>query len=69
MLGTKDDTLGESVVAIIALKSAVLDPDVFLIDLKAHLKSRLATYKQPRVYKLIESIPRNHMGKVIRFKI
>jgi len=33
-------------------------------DLKEFLKSRMASYKQPRKYHFIEALPRNLMGKV-----
>ncbi len=33
-------------------------------EVKKSLKESLAGYKQPRVYKVVESLPRNHLGKI-----
>jgi malonyl-CoA/methylmalonyl-CoA synthetase len=76
----KDDVYGEVVVAFITLRSSIDDNVSFekelLIDptisnskntlekMRKFLDSRLATYKQPRVYHIVPSIPRNHLGKV-----
>jgi len=32
--------------------------------LNLYLKDKLARYKQPRKYLIVDEIPRNHMGKV-----
>ena len=35
-------------------------------DLRAHLRGRLADYKVPRQVRLVQQLPRNAAGKVIK---
>ncbi len=37
--------------------------------LRAFLHDKLAQYKQPREYVLVDAIPRNHLGKVRLFTV
>jgi acyl-coenzyme A synthetase/AMP-(fatty) acid ligase len=75
VFGTKDDVFGEIVVAIVVINESTttnthdIDAESFLISLKNHLQSRLANYKLPRIYKFMDKIPRNHMGKVLTLTI
>ncbi len=58
-----DETWGERVCAAVILKSgATLSFD----DLRAWAKERLATYKVPRQLVVVDSFPRNAMGKVVK---
>ena len=63
VLGVPDDMLGEKVIAILMLrdKKQWADPHV---DLRDYLYDKLAKYKQPREVRIVDTIPRNHMGKV-----
>eukprot|EP01059_Diplonema_ambulator_P024986 TRINITY_DN4182_c0_g1_i2.p1 TRINITY_DN4182_c0_g1~~TRINITY_DN4182_c0_g1_i2.p1 ORF type:complete len:439 (+),score=90.94 TRINITY_DN4182_c0_g1_i2:113-1318(+) len=58
IIGTPDDVYGEIVTAIAA--PSTVDQD----ELKAHCLKTLAPYKVPRRFVLVDSIPRNTMGKV-----
>lgn len=61
VIGLNCPSLGEKIAAIISVKSL----NTFDIGiLKDFLKTRLALYKQPRVYKVLDGIPRNALGKV-----
>ena len=80
VIGKKDDVYGEVVVAFISLRSSIdnnitfekkllidtatLDSKHTLEKMREFLNSRLASYKQPRIYHIVPSIPRNHLGKV-----
>jgi malonyl-CoA/methylmalonyl-CoA synthetase len=63
VIGIEDDTWGE-IVAV----AAVLAPgaSLELEELQAWSKDRLSNYKIPRALKLIDSLPRNAMGKVTK---
>lgn len=63
VLGSPDEILGEKVVSVIVLrdKSKWSDPNA---SLREFLHDKLAKYKQPKEVLIVDSIPRNHMGKV-----
>ncbi|PNP48084.1 hypothetical protein TGAMA5MH_00741 [Trichoderma gamsii] len=54
---------GQKVGAVIVLDKAVADKWTPL-EMRRALKSRLANYKIPQVMKVVDSIPRNAMGKI-----
>ncbi|RYH11677.1 malonyl-CoA synthase [Tropicimonas sp. IMCC6043] len=61
VIGAPHPDFGESVVAVLVPEpGAVLD----LLDIEAGLSGRLARFKQPRHYVIVEELPRNTMGKV-----
>ncbi|MFD0416782.1 acyl-CoA synthetase [Streptomyces sp. NPDC127108] len=62
--GEPDPDLGERVVAWIAPTDPALPPT--LDALAAHVASRLAPHKRPRVLHLVDALPRNDMGKILK---
>jgi fatty-acyl-CoA synthase len=64
VVGTDDETFGQALKAVIVLR----DPDapVDVEQLKQYVATRLARYKVPRVFKIVEDLPRTATGKVIR---
>jgi len=61
VIGVPHPDLGEAPVAVVVPHSnASLDAE----SLSAALKDRLARYKQPRRYEVVDELPRNTMGKV-----
>jgi acyl-CoA synthetase (AMP-forming)/AMP-acid ligase II len=63
VLGVPDDRLGERVVAIIEpMPGMELDVE----DLRAHLLANLAKYKVPEQITVVDALPRNAMGKIVR---
>ncbi len=58
VVGLPDDDLGQRIVAFVVGPDA--DPD----ELIAHVASELSVHKRPREVRLVESLPRNAMGKV-----
>ncbi|MFD9886261.1 acyl-CoA synthetase [Streptomyces alboflavus] len=62
--GEPDPDLGERVVAWIAPADPALPPT--LDDLSAHVAARLAPHKRPRVLHLVDALPRNDMGKILK---
>ncbi len=60
VFGLPDERLGERVVA--AIIAAVADPDLDAI--RAHCATRIAPYKVPDQIRIVDTFPRNAMGKV-----
>ena len=63
--GTPSDEWGEAVTAWVVPDGAT--PTV--ADLRAHCSGLLAPYKQPRLVRTVDALPRNSMGKVIRSQL
>lgn len=59
-----DERLGERVCAVVALKP---EQSLTLDELSAHLQAReLATFKLPEKLRIVDALPRNALGKVVR---
>ena len=63
VIGVEDDTWGEAVTAFVVLKPAQL---LTYGELKSWCESRMSPYKIPKTLRLMESLPRNAMGKVMK---
>ena len=61
VIGLPDDDLGSRIHAIVNAKG-----EVSAEDLKAHLKDRLVSYKQPRSFEFVDEPVRDDAGKVRR---
>jgi fatty-acyl-CoA synthase len=61
VIGTPDDRWIEAVTAFVVLKEEV-GPD----DLIAHAKSRLAGFKVPKAVHVVDELPRNQSGKLLK---
>lgn len=59
VVGLPDDDLGLRVHAVVV-------GDVDVADLRAHCARRLAPYKVPRSFEVVERLPRNEFGKIRR---
>jgi acyl-CoA synthetase (AMP-forming)/AMP-acid ligase II len=63
VIGVPDDTWGEAVKAIVALKPGA-PPDA--ADIIAWARARIAHFEAPKSVDFVDSIPRNITGKVLR---
>lgn len=67
VVGIKDDTWGEmvAVAAVLAEGAESLD----IVELQTWSKNRLSHYKMPRKLVVVDSLPRNAMGKVTKKEV
>ena len=63
VVGIKDRTWGEAVAAVVALKG---DGDMRVEDLKSWCDGKLSSYKVPKQLQVVDALPRNAMGKVLK---
>jgi len=67
VVGYPDDVLGERICAVVVPKAGKV---VTVETLQAHFRSReLAVFKWPERVRIVERLPRNPLGKVIRGEI
>ena len=66
VIGVPHEDFGEQILAFVASRPArTVDID----DLSAFLESRLAKFKRPREYKLVDELPLNPTGKVLKTEL
>lgn len=66
VLGVPDDHLGEEVAAVISLRQGA---EFRASDMRAWMGERLAGYKTPRIYHVVDELPRGSTGKLLRREI
>jgi fatty-acyl-CoA synthase len=68
VIGRTDEKWGEVPVAIVAL-GAISDETLDLGDLDEFLTERLARYKHPKALEIVDALPRNPAGKVLKTEL
>ncbi|MCB1664751.1 MAG: acyl-CoA synthetase [Pseudomonadales bacterium] len=63
VVGVEDETWGEAVTAFVVLKP---EQTLGYAELKAWCEPRMSPYKIPKVLRVMEALPRNAMGKVLK---
>jgi long-chain acyl-CoA synthetase len=66
VVGRADPTWGESVVAFVVLKAGA---SVTADELVVHCKEHLASYKKPREIRFVEALPKNSVGKLLKYRL
>ena len=62
VIGVEDEAFGQRLAAyVVTVPGATLSPD----EVRAHVKTTLASYKVPRDVVLLDELPRNAAGKVV----
>ncbi|MFI5506434.1 fatty-acid--CoA ligase FadD5 [Mycobacterium sp. NPDC051804] len=70
VIGRADDKWGEVPVAVVALEGALgADDRLGLADLESFLTERLARYKHPKALEIVDALPRNPAGKVLKTEL
>ncbi len=69
VIGRTDEKWGEVPVAIVVERSAVSDKPLDLADLDEFLTERLARYKHPKHLEVVDALPRNPAGKVLKTEL
>jgi fatty-acyl-CoA synthase len=63
VIGIPDDTWGEAVKAVVALKPG---KELSATDLMKFTRERIAGFKAPKTIDFITALPRNASGKILR---
>lgn len=63
VIGVPDDRLGEEIAAVVTPQPGA---SIAPADLRAWLEERLAAYKVPRIYQLVEELPKGATGKILK---
>jgi fatty-acyl-CoA synthase len=69
VIGRPDEKWGEVPVAVVAVESTVTESGITLADLDRFLTERLARYKHPKVLEVVDALPRNPAGKVLKTEL
>ncbi len=64
VIGAPDEQWGETPVAVVVAADPGHPPT--LEDLVEHCRERLASYKKPTVLMVVDALPRNAAGKVVK---
>ena len=65
VVGETDPERGEIVKAFVVPK----DPSLNIDDLKKHCQDHLTGYKRPRIYEIVDELPKSNVGKILRRKL
>jgi acyl-CoA synthetase (AMP-forming)/AMP-acid ligase II len=66
IIGVPHPQWGETVMAVVILAPGTA---LTIEELREFLKDRLADYKQPRLMEVVDELPRNVSGKVLKFQL
>lgn len=66
VIGAPDEKWGETVVAIIVPKPG---KEIEINQLQAFCRENLAAYKIPRIIRIMDTLPRNASGKILKFEL
>jgi 2-aminobenzoate-CoA ligase len=69
VVGVPDPDKGQITKAVLVLKPGYQGNDQLFEELKEFLKEHIAVYKLPRVWEILEALPRTPTGKLLRRKL
>jgi fatty-acyl-CoA synthase len=69
VIGPPDQKWGEVPVAVVAVAPDAAGTGVTLADLDGFLTERLARYKHPKALEVVDALPRNPAGKVLKTEL
>lgn len=62
-IGVPDEVWGERIVAVVALKAG---QTLSMLEVDAHCRQHLAGFKVPRELRIVDALPRNPSGKILK---
>lgn len=69
VIGTPDTERGSIVSAYVVLREGVVGDDAKRRELQSFVKATIAPYKYPRQITFVDTLPRNHSGKLQHFQL
>ena len=63
MVGVPDEVYGERIAAYVVARSAA---GIDLTGLETYVREHVARYKVPREWHVVEALPRNPSGKILK---
>jgi long-chain acyl-CoA synthetase len=66
VIGVEDSYFGEAVLAVVV---PVEGKPIDLLGLRRHCGRMLADYQQPLAYEIVDALPKNPMGKLMKFRL
>lgn len=66
VVGVAHEIYGETVAAVVTLRAGAA---LTLPDLRAFCADKLAGYKIPRILRIVDALPRNASGKVVKYQL
>jgi acyl-CoA synthetase (AMP-forming)/AMP-acid ligase II len=67
VVGRPDPAWGESLVAYVVVRAGAAVPDAAALD--AHCLDRIARYKRPKAWRIVDALPKNAYGKVLKTEL
>jgi long-chain acyl-CoA synthetase len=64
VIGRPDAEWGESMVGYLVVRAGAPVPDAAALD--AHCLERIARYKRPKAWRIVDALPKNAYGKVLK---
>ncbi|MCB9059513.1 MAG: acyl--CoA ligase [Calditrichae bacterium] len=66
VIGVEDETLGEAVKAFLVLRD---NAEIDIMSVRKILSKKLPPVKQPKHYEIVEKLPKNESGKILKSKL
>lgn len=66
VIGVEDSRLGQEVAAVLVFERFPHDVHAVVADLDRYLCQRLANYKVPRIWHIVEALPKGPIGKILK---
>ncbi|MFI7496876.1 hypothetical protein ACH9D2_19415 [Kocuria sp. M4R2S49] len=70
VVGVPDDVQGQEVAAFVVLTAeAAPDSERLVPELRSWVRERVASYKRPRLYRVVDALPKGPTGKILKREV